>query len=144
MVQAEEKAVVSIESFLRKNVRDVEETKEVKFDRFDGPFVIRTVTEQENTGLRKRATKHIPNKRGQIIEQTDSQAYADALITAALVSPDPNNAELQNSWGTPGKPVETIKAMLHAGEYAELGEQIQKLSGFDTESVDEIVEDVKN
>lgn len=134
---------VSIESFLKKNVRDVNQTKQVKFARFDAPFVIRTVTEQENTVLRKQATKRLPNKRGQIVEQTDTQAYVDGLITTALVSPDPNSADLQTSWGTPGKPADTIKVMLHAGEYAELGEQIQKLSGFDTESVDELVDDVK-
>jgi hypothetical protein len=134
----------SVEAFLSQNVVEPK-TIEVKFDRFNAPFVIKPVSQAEADNIRKACTKRINNKQtGTITQQVDTSAYSDGLIKAAVVTPDLNNSDLQMSYGTPGKPIETLRAMLLVGEYAELGEKVQEISGFETETEDELVQDVKN
>ncbi|WP_127849724.1 phage tail assembly chaperone [Lacticaseibacillus hulanensis] len=133
----------SIEDFLMQNVGATEETAEVKFDRFKSPFVVRSLTEDEVSDLRKQATKRVKQK-GMLTSEVDTNKFSDLMIAAAVVEPDINNSKLQASWGLSGQPVKMLKRMLRAGEYADLGEKVQELSGFDAEDVDDLAEEVKN
>ena len=139
---AENKNIVSIDAFLRKNVASTE-TQEVKFDRFGAPFMIQSVSEAKADALRKRATTKV-KQNGAWTTSTNTNLFVDLLVTEAIVAPDLNNAQLQSDWGTPGKPIDTLKAMLLVGEYAELAKQVQSLSGFETEDLEETADEVKN
>lgn len=133
----------SIEAFLAPNVTPIENA-EVNFDRFKAPFIVKPLSQAEAETIRKANMKREKNKLGGTTAQLNQNGYVDGLILAAVVQPDLNNADLQKSYGTPGKPLDTLRAMLLAGEYAELGNQVQKVSGFDEEEdVDEVAEDVK-
>ncbi|KRO16628.1 phage tail assembly chaperone [Lacticaseibacillus saniviri] len=134
----------SIENFLAQNVEPVETNKEVHFKRFKDPFIIRALTSKEMDNVRKAATRKVRNRAGVMTAETDQDKFSDGLIVAALVSPDPNNAQLQESWDTVADPAGTIKNMLLAGEYVELGQQVQTLSGFDADEFDNVRDEVKN
>ena len=136
----------NISDFLRQNVDTSVKTKEIKFSRFKSPFVIKPVTAEENSALQKQATIKKRDKRTQMTTtDVDQQKYVDGLVLASLVSPDVNAKELQESWGTLGDPSATLKNMLFVGEYTELLDQIQELSGFDLEeNVEDLADKVKN
>lgn len=104
--------------------------KEVKFDRFDEPIVIEAISEKENDRLKKAATKTRIAKGGRRISDLDTDLYTDQLIVRCVVSPDLDNAELQDFYGTQGDPAGTLKAMLLAGEYADITEKLLELNGF--------------
>lgn len=144
MAEEENNKQVSISDFLAQNVANNDATQEVKFDRFKSPFVVKAVDAQRAGELRKQATHRVRNRAGLSTQETDNDRYVDLLIVESLVTPDPNNAQLQTSWGTPGDAVGTLKKMLKVGEYADLAEAVQKVSGFDLDDdIDENREAVK-
>lgn len=102
------------------------------------PFVIRPITQKENEQLMKRHTKK--DKKGN--EIFDRTGYIHELTARAVVFPDLKNAELQSAYGVLGE-TELLKTMLYAGEYAELAQAVQELSGLDTD-INEEIEEVKN
>lgn len=104
--------------------------KEVKFDRFEEPIIIEAISEKENDRLKKAATKTRIAKGGRRISDLDTDLYADQLIVRCVVSPDLDNAELQEFYGTQGDPAGTLKSMLLSGEYAEVTEKLFELNGF--------------
>lgn len=120
------------------------ENKEVVIsDRFqeDGkpvPFVIRPITQKENEQLLKKHTKR--DKRGN--DFFDRTGYIHELVASAVVFPDLKNAELQKAYGVLGE-VELLKTMLYVGEFAELAQAVQELSGLDVD-INEEIEEVKN
>ena len=120
------------------------ENKEVIVsDRFqeDGkpvPFVIRPITQKENEQLLKKHTKR--DKRGN--DFFDRTGYIHDLVASAVVFPDLKNAELQKAYGVLGE-AELLKAMLYVGEFAELAQAVQELSGLDVD-INEEIEEVKN
>ena len=103
------------------------------------PFVIRPLTQEENAALLKAYRKV---DKGTGIEIFNRVGYNQAMVAAAVVEPDLNNAELQKAWGVLG-PEKVLTAMLYVGEYSRLMEKVQKLSGLDTDINDEI-EEAKN
>ncbi|WP_022795775.1 phage tail assembly chaperone [Bavariicoccus seileri] len=136
--------MANIESFLKGKVREPEERKEIKVsNRFDEPFVVKPISEKENAVLRKSCTSTRIAKGGNRVTDTDTEKYVAKLMTSCVVEPDLQNSELQTSWGTPGSAIETLKAMLLPGEYAELGNQIQEFLGFDVD-INEVKEEAKN
>lgn len=102
------------------------------------PFVIRPVTQAENEELMKNHRK--VDKQG--VEIFNRIKYNQELVASAVVEPPLDNAELQKCYGVLGAS-NLLSAMLYAGEYATLLEEIQKLSGFDTDINDDI-EEAKN
>ena len=104
--------------------------KEVKFDRFEEPIIIEAISEKENDRLKKAATKTRIAKGGRRISDLNTDLYADQLIVRCVVSPDLDNAELQEFYGTQGDPAGTLKSMLLSGEYAEVTEKLFELNGF--------------
>jgi len=131
----------SLKAFL--NPIKAENKEVIVSDRFqeDGkpvPFVIRPITQKENEQLLKKHTKR--DKRGN--DFFDRTGYIHELVASAVVFPDLKNAELQKAYGVLGE-VELLKTMLYAGEFAELGQAVQELSGLDTD-INEEIEEAKN
>ena len=131
--------VVDIKGFMQKAVG---ETKEFKIERLDQVITIEAITETENDRLKRANTITRRSKNGNIVKDLDTDRYGDALVLRCIKSPDLNNAELQAFFDTEGDATQTLKAMLLAGEYANLTSEVLELNGF-TESDEEIVEDVK-
>src|SRR5699024_8531838 len=108
------------------NIKDfmvevVGETKEVKVaDRFKTPFLIEAISETENDRLKKAYTVRRRSKSGNFIKDLDTDKYGDAMLARCVKEPDLSNAELQAFYGTDGDKSATLKAMLLAGEYANL------------------------
>lgn len=103
------------------------------------PFVIRPLTQEENAALLKQYRKVDKNSGTEIFNRI---GYNQAMVAAAVVEPDLNSAELQKAWGVLG-PERLLTTMLYVGEYSKLMEEVQKLSGLDTDINDEI-EEAKN
>lgn len=134
--------MASLSAFL--NPAKAENKEVIVSERFreDGkpvPFVIRPITQEENQALLKKYTKKNKNT-GE--ETMDRVAYNHDLAATAVVFPPLENAELQNAYGTLGA-AKTLAAMLYIGEFANLFQAVQKLSGLDVDINDEI-EEAKN
>lgn len=137
--------MADVKDFLMTNVDTTEQTKEVKFNRFNSPFVIKALTAEENSTLQKQATKRVQDKKTrQMISEINQEKYVDLLIESSVITPDLNSEELQKSWRCIADPSSLLKKMLLAGEYGELATQIQELSGFDAENISDLVDDAKN
>ena len=84
----------------------------------------------------------MPGKPGMYRQRVDTSEYQAKLMAAAVVTPNLNDAELQDSYGVMSAE-ELLKEMLDdAGEYTELAVKVQQISGFTTLAED--VEAVKN
>lgn len=118
------------------------ETKEVALERFPEPFVIEAIRESENDKLKKAYTTTRIAKGGNRVKDLNTDKYGDALLVRCVKSPDLQNAELQAFYKTDGDASATLKAMLFAGEYSTLSQEVLELNGFDNE--EEIKEEVKN
>lgn len=132
----------SLSAFL--NPIKVENKKIIISDRFveNGkpvPFTIRPITQDENKLLIKKFTKK--NKKNGV-ESFDRTEYVSTLTASAVVFPDLSNAELQEKYGVLGES-SLLQKMLYVGEYAELVQKVQELSGLDKDINDDI-EEVKN
>lgn len=102
------------------------------------PFVIRPITQEENKHLLKKYTKR--DKKG--TDTFERAEYVSALTAAAVVFPDLTNAELQKAYGVIGES-SLLQKMLYVGEYAELAQAVQELSGLDKD-INEDIEEAKN
>ena len=105
---------------------------------------LRAITTRENEAIRDECTTEVqvPGKPGMYRQRVDTTEYQSKLMAAAVVMPNLNDAELQDSYGVMS-PEELLKEMLDdAGEYAELSVKVQQISGFT--SLAEDVETVKN
>ncbi|WP_047999921.1 phage tail assembly chaperone [Lactiplantibacillus herbarum] len=134
---------VGIDAFLRENVSDPVETKEVPIERLGLSITIQSLTEKRMAQIRKQSTRKFQNKSGEFFNETDDEKLLENLIVAAVVNPDLTNAKLQESWGAIGHPASILKTMLRGGEYTDLSAAIQKFSGFDVSGVTEVANDVK-
>ena len=131
----------SLKAFL--NPIQVENKEVIISNRFqeDGktvPFTIRPITQEENKLLIKKFTKR--DKKGN--ETFDRAEYVSDLTSSAVVSPDLTNAELQKAYGVLGAS-SLLQKMLYIGEYAELAQAVQELSGLD-QDINEDIEEAKN
>lgn len=105
---------------------------------------IKPLTTKENEKIRELCTVDVPvkGKPNMFRPKVDMDKYQTKLICAAIVSPDLNNAELQNSYGVM-TPEELIKEMVDSpAEYSDLMVFVQELSGFKT--LQEEVDEAKN
>lgn len=131
----------SLNAFL--NPIQVENKEVIVSSRFqeDGkpvPFVIKPISQEENKQLIKKFTKK--DKKGN--ETFDRTEYVSALTASAVVFPELANAELQKAYGVFGESA-LLQKMLYVGEYAELSQAVQELSGLDTD-INEDIEEAKN
>lgn len=105
---------------------------------------LRAITTRENEAIRDECTTEVqvPGKPGMYRPRVDTSEYQAKLMAAAVVMPNLNDAELQDSYGVMS-PEELLKEMLdNAGEYADLAIKVQQISGFT--SLAEDVETAKN
>ena len=105
---------------------------------------IKPLTTKENERIRESCTMEVPvkGKPNVFRPKVDMEKYQTKLVCAAIVSPDLNNADLQNSYGVMSAE-ELIKEMVdNPAEYTDLVLFIQKLSGF--KSLQEEVDEAKN
>ena len=105
---------------------------------------IKPLTTNENERIRDLCTKEVPvtGKPNLYRHKTDMNLYQTKLICAAIVSPDLNSAELQDSYGVM-TPEDLIKEMVdNPAEYSDLFVFIQQLSGF--KPLQEDVDEAKN
>ena len=105
---------------------------------------IKPLTTKENESIREACTIEVPvkGKPNQYRPKVDMNKYQTKLICAAIVSPDLNNAELQNSYGVMSAE-ELIKEMVDdPAEYTDLMIFVQNISGFKT--LQEEVDEAKN
>jgi hypothetical protein len=105
---------------------------------------IKPLTTKENEHIRESCTVEVPvkGKPNQYRFKVDMNKYQAKMICAAIVNPDLNNAELQNSYGVMSAE-ELIKEMVNdPAEYTDLSAFVQQLSGFKT--LQEEVDEAKN
>lgn len=124
-IKVENKKVVVSNRFLDENREPV-------------PFEIKPINQDENKRLINKHTKR--DKKG--IEIFNRGEYLAELTASAVVFPDLNNAELQKAYNCLGA-ASLIQKMLLVGEFAELANQVQLLSGLD-EDINSDIEEVKN
>ena len=103
------------------------------------PFTIHPISQEENGELLKKFRK-VDKKTG--MEIFNRVGYNHALAASAVVEPDLTNAELQKAWGVLG-PDKLLAKMLYIGEFANLLEAVQELSGLEKDINDE-KEEAKN
>lgn len=106
---------------------------------------IKPITTKQNLEIKEQCTIEvpIPGKFGVYRPKTDNQKYLSKLIAASVVYPDLHNKELQDSYGVM-TPEELVNEMVDsAGEFNNLVEFIQKISGFNI-SINEKVKNAKN
>lgn len=134
--------------FFAQNV-SVETTEDVVVSpRFRNPegqpaaWKLRSMTEEENQECRKAATRRVKGKNGAYTQEVDPNDYLAKLMIASIVYPDLKNAELQRSYGVLGAEA-LLRSMLLPGEFAALGERVQRINGFSTD-INELVDEVKN
>lgn len=104
---------------------------------------LKVLTYDEIKAVLDKRTRTVPNKiTGKGEKETDTaQAFID-LAVKAVVFPNLNDAELQDSWGVVGADA-LLKAMLTAGELADLIEAVNAAAGYKSELADKI-KTVKN
>ena len=102
------------------------------------PFVIRPITQAENEDLIKKYRK--VDKQG--VEIFNRIQYQQELTATAVVEPNLNDETLQKQYGVLGAS-KLLSTMLYVGEYANLLEQVQKLSGLNT-NINDDIEAAKN
>lgn len=105
---------------------------------------IKPLTTKENEHIRDLCTIEVPvkGKPNMYRPKVDMNAYQTKLICAAVVFPDLNNKDLQDSYGVMS-PEDLIKEMVNdPAEYTDLMMFVQKLSGFKT--LQEEVNEAKN
>lgn len=132
----------TVKSFLKRREERLNVTQEVYLEGFEEPFVIQATSNKENERLAKNFRKTRITKGGKRESVLDDEAYGAALVVRSIVTPDLQNAELQEFYGTQGDAIATLKEMISMGEYLKLQNAISKLNGFD-EDDEEVIEEVK-
>lgn len=132
----------NLKDFLLPPVEEI--TKEVRpSSRFKTPFIIRSVTEEENAELKKANTKAKWNKKmGRTETDIDQNSYVADLMIKSITVPDLNAKEMQEHYKTLGSARQTLRKMLSAGEFNTLLDQIQEISGFDV-SLEDLKDEAK-
>lgn len=138
----------NLSCFLAGNVEKRENKKVIISDRFKDKgqpveWEIRSISAEEDELLRKACTKKVQvvGKKNQFTSEFDANGYLSKLAAKAVVYPDLNNAELQNSYGVMGAE-QLIKAMLYKDEFDKLTEYL--VESTQTEDINELVDEAKN
>lgn len=138
----------NLSCFLAGNVEKRENKKVVISERFkiNGKpveWVIRSISASEDEVIRKECTKRVPvnGKRNQFTQEFDANAYLAKLASKAVVFPDLNDAELQNSYGVMGAE-QLLKAMLYKDEFDKLTEELVNVT--ESEDINDLVDEAKN
>jgi len=132
-----------LQDFLMKDTYNPIVEKEVKVSGLPYPFIIKSITEDENKEIRKACMKYVYDKETHTRQmELDPDAYNAKLIVACCVDPNLKDAELQKKYGVIGAE-NLLTKILTAGQYAELLFAVQEINGFN-KSLDELREEAKN
>lgn len=105
-------------------------------------WTIRAVTTRENDAIREACMQDINLGKGKYTQKLDTSKYIAKLIVAAVVEPNLNDKDLQDSYGVMGAE-ELIKEMVdNAGEYSNLADFVTSYSGF--EDINDKIDKAKN
>lgn len=105
---------------------------------------LKPLTTKENEAIRDACTIDVPvkGKPNMYRPKTDMNKYQTKLMCAAVVFPDLNNKDLQDSYGVM-TPEDLIKEMVDdPAEYTDLMLFVQQISGFKT--LQDEVDEAKN
>lgn len=135
--------------FLAENAEKRENTKIVISDRFKDengnsvPWEIRSISASEDESIRKQCTRRVPvtGKKNQFTQDFDANTYLAKLAAKAVVFPDLNDSELQDSYGVMGAE-ELVKVMLYKDEFDALSESLMNIS--QAEDINDLVDEAKN
>lgn len=134
----------SISDFLAENVAPAQETKEIKFKRFKSAFKVKSLTGEDVNRLRREATKRVLNRKTHQYEnETDQNEFISKVVAESVAVPDLLNEKLQRSYGVIGDPEKLLGAMLSAGEYSVLANEVTELSHLDGD-MNALVDEAKN
>ena len=105
---------------------------------------IKPLTTKDNEAIRESCTMEVPvkGKPNQYRLKTDMTKYQNKLICAAIVSPNLNDKELQDSYGVMTAEDLLVEMVDDPSEYTDLMIFVQELSGFKT--LQEEVDEAKN
>lgn len=138
----------SLSCFLSGNAERRENKKIVISDRFKdkGKLVeweIRSISAEEDEAIRKECTKRVAvaGKKNQYTQDFDTNIYLTKLAARAVVFPDLNDMELQNSYQVMSAE-QLIKAMLYKDEFDALSEELMSFSG--SQNINDVVDEAKN
>jgi hypothetical protein len=107
-------------------------------------WTIKAISTRENDIIRDECTIDVPvtGKMGAYRQKLNTSKYLAKLICAAVVEPNLNDKELQDSYGVM-TPEDLVKEMIdNPGEYTDFTVFIQNFNGFTT--IEEKVEEAKN
>ena len=148
--------MTDLKLFFAENAELEENVKYVASKKFKGKdgqpleWEIKALSADENDAIKKQciARKQIPGKRGQYTNEFDNIKYISLLCVNSIVSPDLNNAELQDSWSKKvGYQImngsDLLKVMLNSGEYDMLSNKVQEVNGY-LDDINEDIEEAKN
>lgn len=136
-------------AFMAGNVEKVENKKIVISNRFKDengkpiPWEIRALSADENDALQAHCMVNvpIPGQKNQYTRELDQIRYTAMLLAEAVVYPELNDAELQDSYGVKGAE-SLLRKMLLITEYNELAKEVAALGKI--EGLAELVEEAKN
>ena len=131
--------------YKRKEIRRIEIVRDGKLF---FSFNIHAIGEEDAERCRKRCTKYVRNKSigVKFPEETDNPKFRSSLIYLATDEKDRaalwDNKKVWNGLSSQGilivNALDVIEAVLLGGEKAQIIEEINKLSGFETENVEDV------
>ncbi len=108
-------------------------------------WTIKALTTKENDKIREECSREVPvtGKPNMYRTKMDTSRYIALMIASAVVYPDLNDTQLQNSYGVV-TPEDLVREMVDSpAEYDAFAQFVQKFSGFDT-SLNDKVDEAKN
>ena len=128
----------SLEDFLAlPDIKDIEE--EVFVSKRVGKFRVKPMTQDQFKEYQRQSTSKI-NKKG---VDFDIAKFNLAMVAGQTVYPNFNDKTLLDKAGC-ALGTELIKKKLLSGEIAELAKEIQRISGFEDDTMEEDIEEAKN
>ncbi len=141
----------NLKAFLKTNKK---EKKTVQFpvtrslcDEKGNPLLwtIRAITTKESEAIREECTTEVQvtGKPGMYRQKVDSHKLLTKMICAAVVEPDLNSKELQDSYGVLSAEALIAEMVDNPEEFGELATFVQQYSGLD-ETMPEKIAEAKN
>ena len=128
--------------FLKENAKPVEEVEYVASKRFvdaDGnpvKWILRPVSSKDDNAIKDECIKFNGKER------FDAAKYQVKLCASAVVFPNLNSVELQDSYGVRGAEALLLELLPISGEFNALLNKVTEISS--PESLDEMIDEAKN
>lgn len=148
--------MTDLELFFAENVATEENVQYVASNRFKDkngnpiPWELRALSADENNAIKKQCItrKPVVGKKGQYTNEFDNLKYISLLCVSSIVTPNLNDAKLQDSWSKKaGYPImngiDLLNTMLLSGEYDLLSQKVQEVNGY-ADDINEDIEEAKN